>query len=311
MEESMQPRAPFLPTSVIVPAVARFRLTPLLLATLMFGRPSFAQQPTPLPPMVVHADGEKAEFSGVVVRRSGDTVLVRQGDVATHVVLITDATRITTPSGLFKMDRKKRDVSNIMPGLMLEVEGQGGPNGSIVAKEIHFSSRSMKTAEQINVGGEVTRNQVAANADSIERVKRRLADSITHVNARVTNLDTYDEKIATVVNFQHDSWELGDGAKNVLNDMVNRVAGLRGYVIEVKGYADTTGTAPYNLQLSERRASTVVRYLTDVKDIPLRRILNPTGFGSAEAVASNKTPDGRAMNRRASVRVLVSRGAAQ
>lgn len=307
----MQPRAPFLPMSVIVPAVTRSRLAPLLLATLLLGRPVSAQQPTPLPPMVVHADGEKTEFSGVVVRRNGDTVLVRQGDLATHTVLITDATRITTPSGLFKMDRKKRDVSNIMPGLMLEVEGRGGPDGSVVAKEIHFSSRSMKTAEQINVGGEVTRNQVAANTDSIERVKRRLADSITHVNARVTNLDTYDEKIATTVNFPHDSWELGDAAKGVLNDMVNRVSGLRAYVIEVKGYADTTGTAPYNLQLSERRASAVVRYLADEKGIPLRRLLNPTGFGSAAAIASNATPDGRAMNRRASVRVLVSRGAGQ
>ena len=304
----MQQRAPFSPIS-IVPTVARSRLTPFLLATLVFGLPASAQQPTPLPPMVVHADGEKTEFSGVVVRRNGDTVLVRQGDIATHTVLVTDETRISTPSGLFKMDRKKRDISRIMPGLMLEVEGRGGPDGFVVAKEIHFSSRSMKTAEQINVGGEVTRNQVAANTDSIEQVKRRLADSITHVNARVTNLDMYDEKISTVVNFAHDSWELGDGAKNVLNDMVKRVSGLQGYVIEVKGYADTTGTSNYNLQLSQRRASAVVRYLADEKDIPLRRLLNPTGFGSASAIASNATPDGRAMNRRATVRVLVSRGA--
>jgi outer membrane protein OmpA-like peptidoglycan-associated protein len=259
--------------------------------------------------MLVHADGEKAKFSGVIVRRDGDRILVRQGDIATHTVLINDDTRISTPSGLFKMDRKKRDASRLLPGLMLEVEGRGGPDGTVVADEIHFSSRSMKTAEQINVGGEVTRNQVAANTDSIDQVKRRLADSISHVNARVTNLDMYDEKVSTFVTFPHDSWQLGDGAKKVLDDMAARVAGERGYYIEVKGYADTTGTSHYNFELSERRASAVVRYLTEDKDIPLRRILNPTGLGETSAHGSNTSPDGRAMNRRATVRVLVSRGA--
>jgi OOP family OmpA-OmpF porin len=301
MEESMKSRALIGPT-------VRSRLTPLLFAALAFGLPAAAQEPTPLPPMLVHADGEKSKFSGVIVRRDGDKILVRQGDIATHTVLINDDTRISTPSGLFKMDRKKRDASRLLPGLMLEIQGRGGPDGTVVADEIHFSSRSMKTAEQINVGGEVTRNQVAANTDSIDKVKRRLADSISHVNARVTNLDNYDEKISTVVNFAHDSWELGDGAKKVLDDMAARVAGLSAYYIEAKGYADTTGASRYNLDLSQRRAEAVVRYLTEEKNIPLRRLLNPTGFGEASAIASNSTPDGRAMNRRATVRVLVSRG---
>jgi OOP family OmpA-OmpF porin len=54
----------------------------------------------------------------------------------------------------------------------------------------------------------------------------------------------------------------------------------------------------------------VVRYLTEQKDVPMRRVVNPTGYGSTDAVASNATPDGRAMNRRATVRVLVNKGIA-
>jgi outer membrane protein OmpA-like peptidoglycan-associated protein len=292
--------------------VVRSHLSPLVLAALAFGVPAWAQepQPQPLPPMVVHADGEKAKFSGIVVDRRADTIRLREGNVATHTILLTDETRISTPNGLFKMSRKKRDASSIMPGLMMQVEGKGGPDGMLVADEIHFSKRSMNVAQQINVGGEVVRNQVAANTDSIEKVKRRLADSITHVNARVTNLDNYEEKISLVVNFPTNTWELVDGAKGVLDDMVNRAAGLKGYIIVVKGYADTTGTANYNLQLSTARAVSVVRYLSEEKGIPLQRIVNPTGYGSAKAIASNSTPDGRAMNRRASVTVLVSKGIA-
>jgi outer membrane protein OmpA-like peptidoglycan-associated protein len=260
--------------------------------------------------MVVHADGEKAKFSGIVVSRQADTIKLREGDVATHTILLTEDTRISTPNGLFKMGRKRRDASNILPGLMMQVEGRGGPDGALIADEIHFSKRSMNVAQQINVGSEVTRNQVAANTDSIEMVKTRLADSISHVNARVTNLDNYEEKISTVVNFPTNVGSLVDGAKGVLDDMVNRASNWKGYIIEVKGYADTTGTEPHNLQLSTARAVAVVRYLTEQKDIPLRRILNPTGYGSAAAVASNTTPDGRAMNRRATVRVLVNKGVA-
>jgi len=290
----------------------RSRLTPVVLAALTLGVPAAAQEPTaqPLPPMVVHADGEKAKFSGIIVTRNGDTLRLREGDVATHTIVINDDTRISTPNGLFKMSRKKRDQTALVPGLMMQVEGRGGPDGALLADEIHFSTRSMKVAQQINVGSEALRGQVAANTDSIERVKTRLADSISHANARITNLDNYEEKVSLVVNFETNSATLGDGARGVLDDMVNRASGWKGYIIEVRGYADTTGTQPFNLQLSTQRAVAVVRYLTEQKDVPMRRVLNPTGYGSAQAVATNATRDGRAMNRRASVRVLVNKGIA-
>jgi outer membrane protein OmpA-like peptidoglycan-associated protein len=282
----------------------RFHLKPLLLATLAFAPAAVsAQQETAaaqLPPLIVTAEGEKVKFAGILVDRQGDKLRVREGNTALHNVLLTDDTKISTPSGLFKMDRKRRSEQDLLPGLMLQVEGRGGPDGAIVAKEIHFSTRSMKTAQQINVGSEVIRNNVAANADSI-----------THLNARVTNLDNYDEKVATQVNFVSNEWDLLPAAKGQLDDLAGKTAGLKGYVVEVRGYADTTGSNPHNLELSEMRAQAVVRYLIEQKAIPMRRVLNPTGFGSAAAIASNATPDGRAMNRRVSVRVLVNKGLAE
>jgi OOP family OmpA-OmpF porin len=292
----------------VIAKVSCSRVAPLLLATLAFAPPASAQEAASLPPLVVHADGQKAKISGILVDRNGDQLRVREGNVATHTILLTDDTRISTPSGLFKMDRKKRDASNLLPGLMLQIEGRGSSNGTLVADEIHFSTRSMKVAQQINVGGEVVRNQVYANTDSIEVVKRRLTDSLSHVNARVTNLDNFEERYSTTVNFATDSWALSEGAQGVLSDMVGRTAGFRGYYIEVKGYADTTGTAEHNLQLSQKRAESVVRYLTDTKDVPLRRILNPTGFGQSSALAANSNELGKAMNRRTTIRVLVAKG---
>lgn len=290
----------------ITSTTVRFTLTAVVLAALAHGPPVWAQQE--LPPLVVHAENQKAKFAGIIVQRSGDTLRVREGDVATHTIVIDDHTRIQTPNGLFKMQRKRRDQTALVPGLLMQVDGHGAADGTLIADELTFSTRSLNTAKQIEVGGEVTRSQVSANSDSIDIVKRRLQDSITHANARINNLDNYVEKISTTVNFHTNESELGKGARGVLDDLANRISDWKGYLIEVHGYADTTGTDPHNLELSERRAESVVRYLVDDKGIPVRRVLNPTGFGSASSIATNATADGRAMNRRVTVRVLLNKG---
>lgn len=65
---------------------------------------------------------------------------------------------------------------------------------------------------------------------------------------------------------------------------------------EVAGYTSSTGTAAYNLKLSQRRAEAVMKYLVD-HGISSSR-LTAKGYGEADPVASNKTAAGRAKNRR-------------
>ena len=54
-----------------------------------------------------------------------------------------------------------------------------------------------------------------------------------------------------------------------------------------------------NFHLSDRRAAAVVDYFVAREGLPIRRMLNPTGFGEEQPVANNDTAAGRAMNRRA------------
>lgn len=294
------------------------RFLSLVLALLVVPGAAHAQYGVPtLPPVKVHADGQKVKIKGIVVDWNGDVLRVRQGDHAVHHVVITESTQIYTPAGFLKHDRIDRGVETLLPGLMLTVNGRGGPNGTVIARSLTFSSTSMRTAQQIKVGQETLRGDVAANADSIESAKSRARDSlkrvgerISTVNDRVSKLDDYEEKLATTVNFEPGSDELSLEGKRLLDQVVDKAETLTGYTIEVTGYADTTGTAQANRDLSARRAEVVVSYLVEARRVPLRRILNPTGFGTADAVASNATPDGRAMNRRAEIRVLVNRGLA-
>ena len=66
--------------------------------------------------------------------------------------------------------------------------------------------------------------------------------------------------------------------------------------VEVNGYTDAIGSEAYNLRLSKRRAEAVVAYL-ESKGISADRLI-PQGFGKTNFVATNKTAEGRAQNRR-------------
>ncbi len=66
--------------------------------------------------------------------------------------------------------------------------------------------------------------------------------------------------------------------------------------VNVNGYCDAIGSVRYNLKLSERRADSVVRYLADHGIAESR--MSPHGYGKTNFVATNKTAEGRAQNRR-------------
>ena len=72
--------------------------------------------------------------------------------------------------------------------------------------------------------------------------------------------------------------------------------------IEIGGHTDTIGKAPDNLKLSQNRAKAVVDYLINKKIAAAR--LTSKGFGSTKPVASNKTEEGRSMNRRTEMKVV-------
>lgn len=69
--------------------------------------------------------------------------------------------------------------------------------------------------------------------------------------------------------------------------------------IEVAGYTDSTGTAQYNQQLSQRRAQSVANYLTS-QGVAGNRF-STSGYGASNPVASNATAAGRAQNRRVTI----------
>jgi outer membrane protein OmpA-like peptidoglycan-associated protein len=85
-----------------------------------------------------------------------------------------------------------------------------------------------------------------------------------------------------------DAATLDEGAATIKNNP--------NMVIDVNGYTDSIGSAEYNLRLSRRRAEAVANYL-EKGGVPADKLV-PHGYGKTNFVATNKTREGRAQNRR-------------
>jgi OOP family OmpA-OmpF porin len=96
--------------------------------------------------------------------------------------------------------------------------------------------------------------------------------------------------------------------KAALKQLAQSATGLTGYIIQVKGFADTSGNAAMNQQLSMDRAQEVIAFLLQDCNIPVRHIVAPGAMGTADPAAPNETASGRAENRRVEVKVLVNKG---
>lgn len=85
-------------------------------------------------------------------------------------------------------------------------------------------------------------------------------------------------------------------------DSLNRYPNSR---VEVIGHTDTTGSAAYNMDLSQRRALAVSAVLRNAGVSPVRLVAY--GRGEDQPVASNLTPEGRAQNRRVEIVIIPNR----
>ncbi len=140
-------------------------------------------------------------------------------------------------------------------------------------------------------------------AQQAQQLARKGVDEAGQLAQQVDNIDNYQPVKNAAILFHFNSSELTTEGKQQLDSLVQSLSGLKHYVIAVKGFTDSTGPRPYNLQLSERRADAVVRYLTLQGKVPLVRI-HILGYGEDEPVAPNRTRQGRQENRRVEVDVL-------
>lgn len=286
------------------------------------------------------ASGQKMKIKGVVTRRDSDTFTIRDINGVDTVVRLDDKTSVKTKGG-FLRSGTNYGQTNILRGLNLEVEGRG--NGSeLIAEKVRFNESDLRVARAVEsraapleeraTNTETKLTQVEANAQRLSgqldelaavantarggaRAAQETADKavagVNATNERISALDDYEPQDVAAVNFKTGSAILSEDSKAKLDEIATKAMNAKGYVLEVSGYADATGSIQRNRLLSQRRADAVIRYLVENHNIPLRRIITPYGFGETHAVADNTTRDGRAQNRRVEIKLLVNKGLTQ
>jgi outer membrane protein OmpA-like peptidoglycan-associated protein len=163
---------------------------------------------------------------------------------------------------------------------------------------------NIKTAERIAQDATRLAQGAGDTANSAYGATQENKTRLTGLEKRVDGIYNYELKATESVTFGFNKADLTDEAKAALGDFMAKVKAAPTYVIEVQGYTDKTGSAKYNLELSEKRAEAVVRHLATTYDVPLRSI-HKLGVGAEDPIGDNKTRDGRQQNRRVEVRVFV------
>lgn len=274
--------------------------------------------------------GQKYKIKGVVVaKESENTFIVRDAVGVDTKVVVTPNASIKN-NAFFGGD--KYAVTSIVRGLNMEVEGVGDASGSVSVNKVRFDKSNLMTAQSIDARVSPAEDRLTAAEQNAQRVSGQIdelmaisnaakggakaaqdtADAavagVNATNERISSLDDFVVQSTATVNFKVNSAVLSADAKASLDQVAVAAKSLRGYVIEVTGFASAEGSTARNKALSQKRAQAVKEYLIENHDVDLRRFSDSYGFGEMKAVADNTTREGREQNRRVEVKLLVSRG---
>ena len=293
--------------------------------------------------------GQKQKVQGVVGVRKGDNFTVRDPSGSETNVLLTADTKVSSHSRGLR-GKKEYPVTYIMRGLRLQAEGKGDADGNLVADWVRFDEQDLRSAQALEqtdelaqenqarlVAAEKAAAEAAANA---ERMAGQIAENTALANEarqkaeaaqaqadaaykdaalannRINGLDDYEQIKTIPVLFKVNSSVIDAAGRQTIDDAAAWAKGEKakgntnGWLVEVVGFADTTGNTAKNRALSERRAKAVIQYLVGVHGLDLRRLVQPFGYGDSKPVATNKTTAGRAKNRRVEIRILQNKGIA-
>ena len=148
------------------------------------------------------------------------------------------------------------------------------------------------------------------SADAAGKNAQSAYNRVDSLSGVVANLDTYKPLADVSVTFAVNKAVLTADDKAQLDQLATTTNTARGYILELTGGTDTSGSAEYNYALSQRRADTVANYLQAKYNIPPRKFYL-VGIGKDQQVATDKTAAGRKQNRRVQIRLLSNMGTGQ
>lgn len=158
------------------------------------------------------------------------------------------------------------------------------------------TNKAQQTADQAT--------QAAQAADSkAQAADARAAGAEQRVENLRENLDKFTPLTTISVNFKVNSAILSPESKAQLDGLAAEAKNHKGYLLEIQGFTDSTGSVSANDQLSQDRAETVQRYLAKEHQIPIYKM---SILGLGKLTEDTRSKEARAQNRRVDVRLLIN-----
>jgi OOP family OmpA-OmpF porin len=275
----------------------------------------------------------QTQVQGVIDGRSGATMTVKSPD-GNVVVLLTDSTQVEEVEGGLHMRKKQMGLTALVPGLPVEVKGSNNAQNQLVADSVKFKASELKNAQDIQAGVAPAEAQLQAQQQQLQQTEQQIQQQQAAMQQQQAQLTAEQQKIAAnkaaIADANKRFGELGE--YNILGEVTvlfangkvaiepqykpqlvqlsQKAKTINGYVIQVKGYASSVGSAALNQKLSTERADNVTDFLEQKGSIPLTNILAPGAMGTSRQVAPDTTAEGQADNRRVVVRILQNKGIA-
>ena len=159
---------------------------------------------------------------------------------------------------------------------------------------------AQRQAEALQQQAVMSQQQVDMSQEQIREAEMRASQ----LEAQLKELNAKKTERGLVITlgdilFDTNKAQLKAGAARHLQKLVDFLAQYPQRTVQIEGHTDSTGSADYNQELSDRRAHAVRTFLID-KGVDSGRITT-RGYGKESPVASNDSPAGRQMNRRVEI----------
>jgi outer membrane protein OmpA-like peptidoglycan-associated protein len=277
---------------------------------------------------------QSVKLEGLIKACEESTLILQTGTSPELAVVLTDDTKVSQVQGAFQVRKKEMGMAALIPGLAVKVEGNFNDQNQLVATSVKFKGNDLAAAQAMQAGMHEMKVQTQENTEELQKqnaelkaqnealqgAQARLVEhqaklaehkaAIDENVARFGQLDDYYIFDVATVYFANGKADVEPQFNPLLLDLAKKAATVNGYIVEVKGYASSVGSAKVNQRLSEERASNVIACLIQQGRIPLTRILAPGAMGTSQQVGNGITPQGQAQNRRVVVRVLQNKAIA-
>jgi outer membrane protein OmpA-like peptidoglycan-associated protein len=274
----------------------------------------------------------QTQVQGIIDGRKGATMMVKSSDGTTVPVVLSDSTQVEEVEGGLHMRKKQMGMTALVPGLPVEVKGTYNAQNQLMADSVKFKASDLKTAQDIQAGlspaeaalqaqqqqMQQQEAQIQAQQQAMQQQQAAIAAeqanidankaAIAATNKRFSELGEYNVINEVTVLFANGKVAIEPQYKPKLLQLAQQAKTVEGYVIQVKGYASSAGSAALNQKLSTERADNVTDFLEQQGHIPLTNILAPGAMGTSRQIAPDTTSEGQADNRRVVVRILQNKG---